>query len=113
MSSFLDRQYDREHDLGDISHILDRFIGPDDDRRWHDPTIHAELDFDLVSPFAVGLALAKCAEERHRVVARRFVAAAQNPSSHVHARLRALAPIGWRDGSSIEARLQAFVSGLG
>lgn len=112
MASFLDRRYEREHDLGDIAHILDRFVGDDDERRWYDPEIDPELAFDLVSPFAVGLALGDAVRERHRALARRFVSTVGDDASAVHARLRALAPIGWRGGSSIEERLEAFLAGL-
>lgn len=112
MASFLDRPYEREHDLGDIAHILDRLVGPDDDQRWHDPSIDPALAFDLVSPYLVGRALAAVAGERHRAVARRFVATVGDDSSAVYARLSALAPIGWRGGSTIEARLRVFLDGL-
>ncbi|HUH03205.1 MAG TPA: nucleotidyl transferase AbiEii/AbiGii toxin family protein [Kofleriaceae bacterium] len=112
MAAFLDRRYEREHDLGDIAHILDRFVGDDDDRRWYDPAIDPDLAFDLVSPFAVGLALGAVAGERHHALARRFVNTVGDDASAVHARLRALAPVGWSGGSSIEERLKAFLAGL-
>jgi predicted nucleotidyltransferase len=75
MSAFLDRPAERERDLEDLVHILDEFLGDDDDRRWESPLLEAGVEFVDQSAFAIGLEVARIARADHLTVVRRFLEA--------------------------------------
>ena len=100
MTSWLDRPAERKRDLADLSHLLEQYIGWDDDRRYSDEVLDAEVGFDEVSAFCLGRDIAAIIEPEHRGLIEAFLTASEG----------ALRPHGsqrWQDEEDAEARCVA------
>ncbi len=87
MVSYLDRPHDRERDLNDIAHLMEGYIGQDDDRRWSDE-VEANIDFDSVSAFLLGKDVASVlADATHWTKVDTFMSDACDEESTTHAKL--------------------------
>lgn len=115
MTAYLDRPADRAKDLGDIGHVLEHYVTPDDDRRYSDDVLDRELDFDDVGAFLLGRDVVAVAQEPERRVVRAFIDRARSggDQSATQARLLQQGPSNWgRDPHVMESRLKAFELGL-
>jgi predicted nucleotidyltransferase len=54
MIAYCERPAERERDLHDLSHLLDEYLGSDDDRRFDDRVLAAQLPWDHVSAHELG-----------------------------------------------------------
>ena len=110
MVAFLDRPADREDDLSDIAQVLERYLGPADDRRWDLPT-----DFDNASAYALGADVGSVVNEREREIVDDFLGRAKDEDDRyqTHALLIRNGPWQWREHPEvIFDRLAAFEAGL-
>lgn len=57
MISYCERPGERDRDLGDFVHLLDEYVGADDDRRFEDHVVAANLGWDDVSAHELGVDL--------------------------------------------------------
>lgn len=108
MAAFLDRP-DREDDLTDIAQVVERYLGPIDDRRWALP-----VDFDNASAFALGLDVGVLVNKRERQVVKEFLTRAkdENDRYSTHALLIRNGPWFWREHpETLFDRLAAFETG--
>lgn len=114
MAASLDRP-ERERDVTDLAHLMERIVGDDDPERWSDSVIDLELDYDLVSPFVLGRRVAAIANEKEKELVERFLARLDDPSdrSASLARMSRMGPVAWRDSDAALARLNAFRRGFG
>jgi len=109
MVAFLDRP-DREDDLTDIAQVVERYLGPVDDRRWALP-----VAFDDASAFALGMDVGVLVNERERQIVTEFLTRAkdENDRHRTHALLIRNGPWRWREHPEILFdRLAAFEKGL-
>lgn len=107
MVAFLDRP-DREDDLTDIAQVIERYLGPTDDRRWTLPA-----DFDNASAFALGMDVGVLVNEPERDVVTRFLTAAKDENDRTHALLIRNGPWLWREHpEALFDRLAAFEKGM-
>lgn len=109
MVAFLDRP-DREDDLTDIAQVVERYLGPVDDRRWTLP-----VDFDDASAFALGTDVGLMIDERERPLVMEFLARAKDESDRhlTHALLIRNGPWYWREHpEALLDRLAAFEKGI-
>ena len=109
MVAFLDRP-DREDDLTDIAQVLERYLGPFDDRRWGLPT-----DFDNASAFALGMEVGSLINQQEHAVVMAFVAKARDEEDRhgTHALLIRNGPWLWREHPEVLFdRLVAFEKGM-
>jgi hypothetical protein len=110
MVAFLDRPADREDDLSDIAQVLERYLGPTEDRRWELP-----IDFDNASSFGLGADVGSLINEKEREVVREFLSRAkdENDSYRTHALLIRNGPRLWRESPEVLFdRLAAFEKGM-
>lgn len=114
--AWLDRPYDRTKDLGDLAHVLEHALPPDDDRRW-DPdhaVFESGLDHAAQSAFFVGREVALILDAPHREVLDRFFARIDAPDGVAFAlMLRATHDRGEDREDRLLHRLDAFRAGLG
>lgn len=109
MVAFLDRP-DREDDLTDIAQVLERYLGPVDDRRWILP-----VDFDNASAFALGMDVAVLVNDRERQIVTEFLRKAKDEDDRhlIHALLVRNGPWHWREHPEVLFdRLTAFENGM-
>jgi predicted nucleotidyltransferase len=109
MVAFLDRP-DREDDLTDIAQVVERYLGPTDERRFTLPT-----DYDNSGAFALGMDVgAIVSGPEHRVVME-FLSRAKDEDDRLrtHMLLVRNGPWFWREHPEIVfERLAAFERGL-
>jgi predicted nucleotidyltransferase len=74
MQAWLDRPAERTKDIADLGHLLDSYIGRDDELRWDDDIAGLELDYEDVSPFVLGRDLGAIVETSHREHVEEFLA---------------------------------------
>ncbi len=109
MVAFLDRP-EREDDLTDIAQVVERYLGPVDDRRWALP-----VDFDNASAFSLGHDIAVLVNERERHIVTEFLKRAkdEDDSYRTHALLIRNGPWVWRQNPEVLFdRLAAFEQGM-
>jgi predicted nucleotidyltransferase len=109
MVAFLDRP-DREDDLTDIGQVLERYLGPIDDRRWDLP-----VDFDDASAYALGTDVGAMVDEREQQLVTTFLTKAKDEDDRhlTHALLIRNGPSWWREHPEVLFdRLAAFESGM-
>jgi predicted nucleotidyltransferase len=107
MVAFLDRP-DREDDLTDIAQVVERHLGPVDDRRWALP-----VDFDNASAFALGMDVGALVNERERHVVTGFLTRAKDEDDRTHALLIRNGPSVWREHPEVLFdRLAALEKGM-
>lgn len=109
MVAFLDRP-EREDDLTDIAQVLEQYLEPTDDRRWHLPT-----DYDNASAFALGEDVRSIINAREMQVVTDFLARAkdENDRHRTHALLIRNGPVFWRHHPEVLFdRLAAFEAAL-
>lgn len=110
MSAFLDRPWDRERDLQDLAAVFREYLGPADDRRFEPPLDGTE--FSDQPAHALGIDIANIAEEPHRALVGRFLAAVGPDTTH-RARFAKVVsvPQDEREGT-LDRWLGAFAAGL-
>jgi predicted nucleotidyltransferase len=109
MGAFLDRP-EREDDLTDIAQVIERYLGPVDDRRWALP-----VDFDNASAFALGNDIAVLVNEGERHIVTEFLKRAKDEDDRyrTHALLIRNGPWLWRQNPEVLFdRLAAFEKGM-
>jgi predicted nucleotidyltransferase len=107
MVAYLDRP-DREDDLTDIAQVVERYLGPVDDRRWALP-----VDFDNASAFAIGVDVGVLLSEQEREVVTKFLRRAKDENDRTHALLIRNGPWVWREHPEVLFdRLAAFEKGM-
>jgi predicted nucleotidyltransferase len=110
MVAFLDRPSEREDDLSDIAQVIERYLGPTDDRRWDLP-----LDFDNASPFALGMDIGAVINEQELQVVTQFLTKAKDENDRhlTHALLIRNGPWHWRQHPEVLFdRLAALEKGI-
>jgi len=111
MTAYQDRPGERERDLADLALILEEYVGPVDDRRWSDEM--ADVEPDLVSPFALGTDLGIFLLPDERALVGRFLEVVEANRYGALVRMADRGPPGWRkDEDVVVARLAAFRRGL-
>jgi predicted nucleotidyltransferase len=107
MVAFLDRS-DREDDITDIAQVIERYLGPIDDRRWALPG-----DFDNAGAFALGMDVGVLVNEKERHVVTQFLTRAKDEDDRIHALLIRNGPWIWREHpEALFDRLAAFEKGM-
>lgn len=110
MVSYLDRPHARERDLNDIAHLMEGYIGEDDDRRWSDE-VATDIDFDSVSAFLLGKDVASVlVDAAHWAKVDTFMSGACDEESTTHAKLAEFCSP--RSKSLFPDRLQQLQAGL-
>lgn len=110
MVAFLDRPSEREDDLSDIAQVIERYLGPTDDRRWNLPS-----DFDNASPFALGMDIGAVINEQELQVVTKFLTKAKDENDRhlTHALLIRNGPWHWRQHPEVLFdRLAALEKGI-
>jgi len=114
MIAYLDRPEVRAKDLGDLAHIMDRYVGDDSDRRFSFEVPDDLTEFDDVSPYLLGRDVGAIVdlEERGRIMD--FVTTINDEARgpQLLARMSILGPPAWRDPDAVLERLRAFRRGL-
>jgi len=115
--AWLDRPAQRERDLGDLAHVLDEFVGPDDDRRWIPAVVDRNLDYEDVPAFLLGVTLREMGEPDDLEAVAEFLRrmGADNALDAAHqARMVRLGPRTWSGSPAVlDGRLAALAAGLG
>lgn len=109
MGAFLDRP-EREDDPADIAQVIERYLGPVDDRRWALP-----VDFDNASAFALGHDIAVLVNEGERRIVTEFLKRAKDEDDRyrTHALLVRNGPWLWRrEPEVLFDRLEALEKGM-
>jgi hypothetical protein len=110
----LERPWERDSDLADLSHILSGFLGPDAAERWSEEIVGLGLDFEDVGPFLIGRQLGDLVDKRERSLVQSFLDRVEDPAdrlSTLHRMVRR-APAGWKEADQMGARLLAFRHGF-
>lgn len=82
MAAFLDRPYERERDLEDLSALFEAYLSPDDDRRFDPPIVDAGVEFPFQPAMALGLDVAAIVESSHRALVNRFLSVVGSDGPH-------------------------------
>lgn len=82
MVAYLDRPPERQRDLKDLAHLLEEYVGPDDDRRF-DEGLGLDLDFELVPAYLLGKDVGRLVHDDAHLVAtiERFLVVAEGIAS--------------------------------
>lgn len=113
MAASVDRP-DRDRDLGDIAYLLEEAIGADDEERWSDPVLEADLDFEVAGPYLLARRVGALADARELSVVDGFLKRLLDPNDRTasFSRMMRLGPPSWRDEPQARRRLGAFRDGL-
>lgn len=113
MVAWLDSPH-RLHDLEDLAHILEAWLPLDDERRYEDDIVAAQVPYDDVPALLLGRAIRAVAKEPHRDVVRRFLDHVSDERRGAHGYLQSRGPISWRnDDALLPRRLAALREGVG
>ena len=114
MAAYLDRSWERESDLGDMAHMLYRFLTDDAPERWSDDVVGLGLDFEDVGPYLLGAEIGGLVDRAERRLVRRFLDALLEPGDRraTLARMTGAAPPGWREPERLGLRWLAFRRGF-
>lgn len=114
IAAYLDQPWERDSDLADIAHILSEYLAPDADERWSDEIINAGMDYEDVSPFALGKQLGALVDEAERGLITGFLAALDDPGDRLNTlpRMAQRAPVSWKNPDRLRLRLAAFRRGF-
>lgn len=113
MIAWLDRRHERTKDLRDIAHIFDSAIPDDDESRWSDVVVAAEVPHDVQGAFLLGSTLGAIAKVAHLHLAQRCVDRMRDDDSEdVAMFLRAARRSNEDDPARLLGRLSAFEQGL-
>jgi len=116
MISFMDRPFERERDLEDLTFILDHYLGPVDERRWDDDTFAHSPDYDTAPAFCLGRDLGKIVDRREESEFRTFVSLFNDDTNRPELLASAVRQAGkkWHGDPEAELRrrLQAMLLGL-
>ena len=103
-----------EKDVGDLTHLLEAYVGDDDSRRFEDDVLGTGMPFETVSAYLLGMDVAMFAEDVDRRAIGDFLARARSEKDHVAGCLVRVAPPRWRQTQgTTAAMLDAFARGLG
>ena len=114
MIAYSDRPEARTKDLGDLAHLMHRYVGDESVRRYS-PEVPQDLpEFDEVSPFLLGRDVGAIVDpdERRRISA--FVSTAEDEGKGpaLLARMSNQGPAALRDPDAVLLRLHAFRRGM-
>ena len=114
MAAYLDRPWERESDLGDMAHMLSRFLPDESPERWSDEVVGLGLDYEDVGPYLLGEQIGASADRAERRLVRRFLDALLDPEDRLAtlARMTITAPPGWREPERLGHRWLAFRRGF-
>lgn len=112
MAAWLDRPYERDRDLADLTWTLVEYLGDTDPRRFEDDLVHAGLPFDDQSAFALGQDVGRIAEQSHLELVERFLAAVERDDAPGHWAFVACFRDSSDPGARLESRLKAFRLGF-
>ena len=112
MVAWLDSPH-RLHDLEDLAHILDAWLPLDDERRYDDAVVAAQVPYDDVPALLLARAIRAVARKPHRAVVQRFLDHVGDERRAAHGYLQSRGPMSWRnDEDLLPRRLAAFREGL-
>jgi len=113
MVAYQDRPQERERDLEDIGHVLDRLVEADADERFTDKIIEKAIAYELISPYVVGkrLSLVVNSEERRSVM--EFMKKVQNEDDADLTQVKMASANPWRgDAEALLGAIRAFSEGF-
>jgi predicted nucleotidyltransferase len=116
MISYMDRPAERERDLQDLAHIVEKHVAPDDERRFAPEVLDAGIAYEHASALLLGHDVRELLNSRERDAVDAFVARLRDERhpSAAQARMARLGPPSWnQDPEELLARIDAFVLGLG
>jgi predicted nucleotidyltransferase len=116
MISYLDRPAERERDLHDLAHILEGHVSADNQRRFAQEVVDAQVPYEHASAFLLGLDLQQLLNENERKGVEAFIARVRDERhpSGAQAKMARLAPQAWdQDPDELLRRVNAFMLGLG
>jgi predicted nucleotidyltransferase len=115
MISYCERPADRERDLGDIAELLERYVGNDDDRRFDDRVMAANLLWEDVSAHELGVDVARVITEAERPMLDQFLRLARGGDAiGTLARLMRVTSFAREEREvRVLQQLDAFVRGMG
>jgi predicted nucleotidyltransferase len=115
MISYLDRPAERERDLHDLAHILEKHVPPEDDRRFAPEVLNAAVPYEHASAYLLGHDLKGLVNGRERQAVDDFIARTRDERDPLatQGRMARLGPSSWnQDADELMARIDAFVEGF-
>jgi|SRR5215467_463865 len=114
--SYLDRPVARERDVRDLGELFDRYELDNDERRFSDEVIEAEITFESSGAFLLGFDLGKICTQSEKQVVNGFVAELKAETSRAYGFLRR-ARIGFFEDNEngerdLKAQIAAFANGF-
>jgi predicted nucleotidyltransferase len=114
--SYLDRPAERERDVRDLGELFDRYELDNDERRFSDEVIEAEITFESSGAFLLGSDLGKICTQSEKVVVNGFIAVLKDETSRAHGVLRR-ARIGFFEDNEngerdLKVQIAAFADGF-
>ena len=116
MISYLDRPDERGRDLHDLAHILEKYVPPDDERRFATEVIDAGVQYEHASAFLLGDDLRQLVNAAERQAVHEFLTRVRDERhpSATQARMARQGPSSWgQDPEELLARAEAFLLGFG
>jgi predicted nucleotidyltransferase len=112
--AYLDRPEARAKDLGDLAHIMYRYLGDDSDRRFSVEVPDDLTEYEDVAPYLLGRDLGAVIdpEERRRISDFVSTIADKTHGPGLLARMSILGPPAWRDPDAVLERIRAFRRGM-
>jgi predicted nucleotidyltransferase len=112
MVSYLDRPAERRHDLHDLGFLIEEHAAIDDERRWSDEIVAAQLTFEVAGAFILGQEIGKFAGDPDRALIADFATWVRGNRHSTLSELARLAPPSWRnDEDEALERIEALVAG--
>lgn len=113
VAAFLDRPNERQRDLEDLTHILDKYPNSRDERRFSDEVFELGLSYEEAGPFVLGHQLGSLANEEETELLHRFISQVHR-NVELQARMARLGPARWQGRpDEIVTRIAAFEKGIG
>ena len=116
MIAYLDRPSERERDLHDLAYILERYVSPDDERRFAAEVLDAGVAFEHSSAYLLGHDLRQIVNGAERKAVDDFVARVRDERhpSVTQGKMIRLGPSSWdQNPDELLARVDALVLGFG
>ena len=115
MISYLDRPAERERDLHDLVHILEKHVPAEDTRRFEPEVLDAGVRYEHASAYLLGRDLRELVNDKERRAVDEFLARGldEGHPSAMLGRMARLGPASWgEDPDEVVARIDAFKQGF-
>ena len=115
MVAYQEQPTDRLRDLEDIAYLLDEYLSSDDERRFSEEVLDAEIAYEHTSAFELGRDLGSMINSDERDALHGFLRLIEDETHPLgtQARMSSSAPIGWRNKpEELLARIHALRLGL-